>query len=373
MYNRAQNNKFETDILDQKGSETKVEDISLRKVLYTSKAGTIAYTKVSRNILKTGFPDNKPEPYMYYNCEIREKDKNKPVVFFTRKPGMIVSYEDVGNWVDRINSSNKDEFILAIFVLNSENKLVNGDCNYELEEYIRKSEMADHSSWGDFSIGNFNPRIVSKTQGQVNSKIAKEFSIEENTTSKLNSGLGKMFGDLLLPPENFGKKPSANMNKPMTSGMKLKKHKNILFGCDFSNITYFPGGIEVILVFESKKKIKSTGFVVAIDSESGAISHTVWEENMGLVMPFEIVEVNITVAPKNEKDKVFDILLNEKIENVKNSDISCSLNKTHNGKGCGVHLMFEQEQPAKLEMRVKLKLNRRDVKPLFMIEKGGDK
>ncbi len=249
LYNRAQNNKFETDILDQKGSETKVEDISLRKVLYTSKAGTIAYTKVSRNILKTGFPDNKPEPYMYYNCEIREKDKNKPVVFFTRKPGMIVSYEDVGNWVDRINSSNKDEFILAIFVLNSENKLVNGDCNYELEEYIRKSEMADHSSWGDFSIGNFNPRIVSKTQGQVNSKIAKEFSIEENTTSKLNSGLGKMFGDLLLPPENFGKKPSANMNKPMTSGMKLKKHKNILFGCDFSNITYFPGGIEVILVF----------------------------------------------------------------------------------------------------------------------------
>ena len=126
--------------------------------------------KKTRNILKTGFPDNKPEPYMYYNCEIREKDKNKPVVFFTRKPGMIVSYEDVGNWVDGIDSSNKDEFIMAIFVLNSDNTLVGDDPNYKLEEYIRKSEMADHNSWGDFSMGNFNPRIVSKVQSQVNSK-----------------------------------------------------------------------------------------------------------------------------------------------------------------------------------------------------------
>ena len=37
----------------------------------------------------------------------------------------LVSYEDVGNWVDGISASSKDEFIFAIFVLNSENKLTN--------------------------------------------------------------------------------------------------------------------------------------------------------------------------------------------------------------------------------------------------------
>ena len=27
---------------------------------------------------------------MYFNYEIKDKEKNKPVLFFTRKPGMIV-------------------------------------------------------------------------------------------------------------------------------------------------------------------------------------------------------------------------------------------------------------------------------------------
>lgn len=54
---------------------------------------------------------------------------------------MIVSYEDVGNWVDGISASSKDEFIFAIFVLNSENKLTNTREPYSLEEYVRKSEI----------------------------------------------------------------------------------------------------------------------------------------------------------------------------------------------------------------------------------------
>ena len=81
LYNRAMEGKLENDILDQVDVETKVENIILRKVLHTTKAGTVAYTRVPRNVLKTGVPDNKPEPYMYFNCDIREKDKNKPVVF----------------------------------------------------------------------------------------------------------------------------------------------------------------------------------------------------------------------------------------------------------------------------------------------------
>lgn len=53
----------------------------------------------------------------------------------------------MGNWVDGISASNKDEFIFAIFVLNSENKLTNTREPYSLEEYVRKSEMADHTSF----------------------------------------------------------------------------------------------------------------------------------------------------------------------------------------------------------------------------------
>ena len=54
-------------------------------------------------------------------------------------------------------------------MLNSENRLANTNGIYSLEEYVRKSEMADHTSWGDFSMGNNNPRIVSKVQTQTSS------------------------------------------------------------------------------------------------------------------------------------------------------------------------------------------------------------
>lgn len=374
LYNRAIGKKFEEDILDQIDTETKAEDIVLRKVLYATKAGTVAYTKVSRNILKTGFPDNKPEPYMYYNCEIREKDKNKPVVFFTRKPGMIVSYEDVGNWVDGINSSNKDEFIMAIFVLNSDNTLVSNNSNYRLEEYIRKSEMADHTSWSDFSMENFNPRIVSKVQGQVISKISKEFSVEEEETlSKLNSGLGKMFGDLLLPPENFGKKPSLGQGTTPKLGSNLKKHKNVLFGYDSANIVYYAGGMTVKLIIKSKNRIRSTGFVVAIDSESGSISHSEWENKMGLIMPFEIVKADVKIKKIDNGEEKTEMIVDKDNTSVNKDNIICSLVKSDKEKGCGVHVDLDEEHSIEMEITVNLQLSRRDVKPLFMVEKVGDK
>lgn len=375
LYNRAISEEMCDDILKEEGVECKSEEIILRKVLETTKAGTVAYAKVPRKILKTGYPDNKPEPYMYFNCEIRDKEKNKPVLFFTRKPGMIVSYEDVGNWVDGISASNKDEFILAIFVLNSENRLANTNGIYSLEEYVRKSEMADHTSWGDFSMGNNNPRIVSKVQTQVNSKISKEFSVEEeDTTSRLNSGLGKMFGDLLLPPENFGKKPSGGSGGGQGGNGHTETHKNVIFGYEPSKTKYSPNGMVVKLTIRSRRKITSTGINLAIDSETGAIKPKDWEEKMGLSMPFAISSTEIFIKKLDGSDR--DLKMTVDSTNIKSKvdDISCELVKTNNNVGCGIHIMSESEHQIEMELDVSLQLNRKDIKPLFNVDKNeGDK
>ena len=375
LYNRAISEEMCDDILKEDGVECKSEEIILRKVLETTKAGTVAYAKVPRKILKTGYPDNKPEPYMYFNCEIRDKEKNKPVLFFTRKPGMIVSYEDVGNWVDGISASNKDEFILAIFVLNSENRLANTNGIYSLEEYVRKSEMADHTSWGDFSMGNNNPRIVSKVQTQVNSKISKEFSVEEeDTTSRLNSGLGKMFGDLLLPPENFGKKPSGGSGGGQGGNGHTETHKNVIFGYEPSKTKYSPNGMVVKLTIRSRRKITSTGINLAIDSETGAIKPKDWEEKMGLSMPFAISSTEIFIKKLDGSDR--DLKMTVDSTNIKSKvdDISCELVKTNNNVGCGIHIMSESEHQIEMELDVSLQLNRKDIKPLFNVDKNeGDK
>lgn len=375
LYNRAISEEMCDDILKEDSVECKSEEIILRKVLETTKAGTVAYAKVPRKILKTGYPDNKPEPYMYFNCEIRDKEKNKPVLFFTRKPGMIVSYEDVGNWVDGISASNKDEFILAIFVLNSENRLANTNGIYSLEEYVRKSEMADHTSWGDFSMGNNNPRIVSKVQTQVNSKISKEFSVEEeDTTSRLNSGLGKMFGDLLLPPENFGKKPSGGSGGGQGGNGHTETHKNVIFGYEPSRTKYSPNGMVVKLTIRSRRKITSTGINLAIDSETGAIKPKDWEEKMGLSMPFAISSTEIFIKKLDGSDR--DLKMTVDSTNIKSKvdDISCELVKTNNNVGCGIHIMSESEHQIEIELDVSLQLNRKDIKPLFNVDKNeGDK
>lgn len=371
LYNRAIGAEINNDILSDSSVVTSVEDISLRNVLDTTKAGTIAYTKVPRTLLKTGFPDNKPEPFMYFNCEIRDKEKNKPVVFFTRKPGMIVSYEDVGGWVDGICPTNKDEFILAIFVLNSNNKLAKVDTNISLEEYVRKSEMADHTSWGDFSMGNFNPRIISKVQGQVNSRISKEFSVEEeDNISKLNSGLGKMFGDLLLPPENFGKKPSIGVRKTPRGGQQFEKHRNVMFGYDASKTKYTPSGMLVKLQIKSRGEITETGIRLAIDSETGAISSKDWENKMGLHMPFEIRSCDVSISKLDGKDSQIDYHLNGEVIKDKISDINCELEKTENNTIYGLHIHMEKEHSVEVEISVELKLHRKDLRPLFVVEKN---
>lgn len=375
LYNRAISEEVCDDVLKEDGVECKSEEIILRKVLETTKAGTVAYAKIPRKILRTGYPDNKPEPYMYFNCEIRDKEKNKPILFFTRKPGMIVSYEDVGNWVDGISASNKDEFILAIFVLNSENRLTNTNGIYSLEEYVRKSEMADHTSWGDFSMGNNNPRIVSKVQAQVNSKISKEFSVEEeDTTSRLNSGLGKMFGDLLLPPENFGKKPSCGSGGGQGGNGHTETHKNVIFGYDPSKTKYFPNGMVVKLTIKSRGKIASTGINLAIDSETGAIKPKDWEEKMGMSMPFAIVSTEIAIKKLDGSDSNLKTVVDSINVKTKLDDISCELIKTNNNSGCGLRIMSEHEHQMEVELDVSLQLNRKDIKPLFNVEKNeGDK
>lgn len=370
LYNRAIVQNVSGDILDNSMSDNKAEKISLRKVLENTEAGTIAFAKVSRKLLKMDFPDNKPEPYMYFNCEIRDKEKNKPVISFTRKPGMVVSYEDVGNWVDGINASGKEEFIFGIFVLNSNNKLAELDSNYSLEEYVRKSEMADHTSWGDFSMGNINPRIVSKVQGQVISKISKEFSVvEEDNASKLNSGLGKMFGELLLPPENFGKKPSNGSGKTPSGKQQFEKHKNVMFGYDPSNTKYSSKGMFVKLILKSRGEIRTTGVKLAIDSENGPISANDWENRMGLYMPFEISESQVTILKLDGSSS--DIKMNVSKEHLEENinGIKCVLGKTDKQAGYEIHIELENDHAIDMEISIMLQLHRKDVKPLFIVEK----
>lgn len=367
LYNRASYVE-EQDILSDI-AEKKTEAITIRKYLQDSTIGVLAFAKINRELLRMNAPDNKPEPFMYFNNEIRDTEVNRPTICYTRKPAMIVAYENVGAWVSNIAPSSKDEYILGIFVLSSFNKLKNSPTETTLEEYVRKSEMADHTSWSDWSEGSYNPRFVSKIQTNVNKIVSKEFStVVDTPKTKVNSGLGKMFGDLLLPPEGFGKGASGSSNS--NGGGQTGNRSRFKFAIDTSNIKYGANTMIVPMVVETspKKKVSRTGFDILIDSESKKIEIGEWESKMGLESPFCITsyKIFVDIVDGEKYSKTEEISVGESIEI---GDILFAGRVTKKGTCYGLSIYSDEPHYYKLKIEVSINLNRKDIKPSFMFEK----
>ncbi|MGN9013486.1 hypothetical protein ACTNBP_12270 [Oliverpabstia intestinalis] len=369
LYNRANYVKDE-DIFTNSDIEVKIESVNLRGCLSETSSGKVAFAKVPRKILGMEAPLNKPEPFMYLNCEIRDEDVNRPVVCFVRKPAMIVSYENVGAWVSNIPTTSKDEYIIAIYVLNSSNNLKGCPTEKSLEEYIRRSEMADHTSWEDWSEGSYNPRIITKIQNGVNKLISKEFVTEVQTVKpKINSGLGKMFGDMLLPPDGFGKRPGPD-HKP-GQGQNSFSRKGFHFKVEDEKIKYLPTGMIVSLILETsrKNKIIGTAFQIQVDSESKKIEISEWESKMGLITPFDIQDARIEALMIDGQVVNKTEILSHDDDTINISNISFSKLKSSKGTCYGLRVFSDTPLAIKIRMNVTIKTNRKDVKPAFVFEK----
>lgn len=369
LYNRA-NHVVDEDFLSEVNAEVYADKVIVKKYLADTNAGTVACTKLSRDALKMNVPHNKPEPAVYFNCEIAEKNINRPFVFFVRKPGMIVSYEHVSAWTAGIPSTNKNEYILGIFVLNSPNTTKgNNPPVANIEEYIRKSEMADHTSWSDWGSSDYNPRIVSKIQKSVVKTISSQYSAaEDEQKTKENSELGRFLGDLILPPDGFGKGANAKAGKS-NGDLRKKNPKKFTFSVDSDNIGYIADKMMVPIVLKTaaNKKIKHSAFEMHID---GAADMTTWEESWNLESPFTIENVGIYIDTLDgEKiNKVIE-LSNENKKSVY-SDIEFSLRTTKQGTSFGLDITAVEEHSMKIDVIVTVHLKKKNVRPLFVFEKG---
>lgn len=368
LYNRA-NHIDEEDILTDTEALTKVDSIKIIKYLTDTQAGTLAYTKVPKELLGMKAPDNKPEPFMYFNCEIRDEEVNKPTICFVRKPGMIVSYENVGVWASNIPPTSKNEYILGIFVLNSYNQMKNSPTPRSLEEYVRRSEMADHTSWSDWCEGTYNPRIITKIQSNVNKIISKEFApVETVTKPKENSGLGKLFGEMLLPPDGFGKRPGPETKPPVNP----PNRRGANFRVDDSKIKYLSGTMIIPLILETsgKKRISRIGFDIQIDSESKKIEMQEWENKLNLNPAFEIKDCKIDVIfLDGQKVNKSGMIIKDSSE-VRINDILFKKKSLLSGTCCGLSIESEENHSIKARIVITLSVHRNDVKPVFVFEKG---
>ena len=284
--------------------------IELRSIFSnTSVAGYISYVKVDASDMKMDNPNNLMSPYYYIGRFNFNEVANDPIVLFCRKPGMVVSYELTGDWTDGIPKSSKSEFIIGVFKSNSANTIKQNGMS--LEEYLRKSEKADHMSWGDLSEIDFRPNIVSKIQGHVRRKITSDYGeISRGGGEHKNLGLGKKLADLLLPPTDYsawdeglggqqgdgGSGGSAGTSSTIPPKTTKKNKKPVLkaFGAPVFGKDEIQQSVQICL--GNKTKVRVGAMVL---TETSAVKGDTWESTGYLDKPFPVKVNNIVV------DKIF--------------------------------------------------------------------
>lgn len=356
--------------------ESYVEDINLKGLNKGQMAGRIAYVKVNKKNLCMLKPENKPVPYIYLNLPLISIDKNKPIICFTRKPGMIVSYEQMGPWVEGIPSSSGDEFIFGVFKLNSKNEYVLANLKkLSLEEYARRSENADHISWCDYSIDNANVNLIAKIQKHVKTRISKRFSESQNLDIEtVNSGLGKLLGDTLLPPEDFGKKPSSRKRNEdgKDKGKQIQNHKKATFTINNAAVKYLKNGMQIQMFLKTKSGFSTGTIEMSIDSSVKTITIPEWEESLKKstcsMQNVQIIIDKVEGVPNRSK-----IILNDKNRNKSNEFLNTKL--IFSKKNTGYMVEIDCLKKCKLEISIYLDINvnGKNLKPEFTFkEKRGD-
>ena len=346
-------------------NEFKIEEIKIREALEGSSAGKLIYKNVSSKDLGMLPPDNLLSPETYCNLEIDNKDQHKPIFAFTRKIGMVVSIENNGKWLEGVPSTDEDNYLLAFFVPDSEKKLQKCK-NITLDEYLRESEHADHTSWNDHS----NQRIIKKIQDGVKKQLAKALKKDdEKSLSGRGTSFSRTLGDLLLPKLGFGNKPSDKPTQPNSNG---SKNGGIVFSIDPKKTIYSATSMEIEASWAATAPLKKATISLAIGSEGSSITASEWENLMGLSMPFEIESASIAfLKAKGRPSEEFHPISKAKVEKI-NDQYSLELRCTSKGIGNTIVLSYAEASKFKSRIRIKIKFldMKRDKMPTFLLERG---
>ena len=217
-----------------------------------SEVGYLVFGTFSYDELNMDRPTEAVNPHFLSNLEEQSTDQNSTIITYCRQPGMLVSYENKGEWAHNLPVSNKDEYIIALFVLNSNNKITftGMDKTMSLDEYVRQGENADHISWSDHQLNLYNPKLIDRIQKNVNSKLKSEFEELINEKPMDNdSRLARRAGDLILPPQGFGKKARKIQKSSTNAGMvrSTATCRTTIFSDD---IVYKNDGVEIPIRFQ---------------------------------------------------------------------------------------------------------------------------
>jgi hypothetical protein len=296
-------------------SDINVKDIEVHRTLKSNEAGRVAFVKVNKENLKMNVPNNKKSPHEYLALDNSMDEYNTPVLAYLRKPGMVVSFETEGKWTTGVEKT-ADEYIIAMFVPNSDNTIKSDEGNISLDEYLRQGEKADHSSWSDIMLDDKKLTIVERIQKRVAASIRDAYNKEEKESKSSRSGaLSKSLASALLPPAGFGKSPGSRPKPPGGGGTSTRTRtgKIVITGNRIGE------NGNTILDFEITvpQKAETLYFEFLVDSEgSKKIKGNEWEDEneIGTPFPIEISKVVLNDDLKADLQKTNRFGINNSAE-----------------------------------------------------------
>ena len=323
MYNITEENK-DDNAFTEEGYTVTCEQISLRNVFGNgSVAGRLVCVKLDKAYLKILPPDNCKSPYQHISNTVVTMDTgNSPLIMYTRRPGMIVGYDYSGAWTHSMTKCSPDEYIIGLFILNSSNQLRN-DSAYDklisLEEYIRQGEKADHAEWTDHNVKGNNPRIVHNIQKNIIRKVNQTYKEKIiDTSERKNIGLSHALADMLLPSQDFGKKPTAPLGSGSSASGSFsapKKSSFTLIGApDYKN---------GVLSYNYEIVVRNNACTLEAEviTDFAKYSADKWEEEIGKPFPLEFDNFSIDIIQdKTGKKTQHSLSLNGLL-----SDDDCSI------------------------------------------------
>ena len=369
--------EFEDRILQINNTKISVRGEKTQWLEGNAKLGWFCSAKLSKDDLRmTPNRGNFFSPYAYLDIA---HEKNIPIICYTRSPGMIVEYTtdiSLANLDKKIQLS-EDEFIIGIFKLNSDKKLVqNGSIPSTmnlLEDYFRAVERSDHANWKDINVdkSSFNPQYVTSIFAKIGRSLGNDYSSKEFSDELKNSGLRKRFSEL-LPPLGFGNRPTKSVQLGSGSGgvagTALNRSKGISFEIFSDQIEYDSDFMSVPFRITTSAKNKKLNFCVAllIDSESSSVKMDEWEENMGLNTPFSIHSCSVHLECDNNGSTFkedFSIYPDEK-EKIE-FDISFVPIKTERETCFGINFSMKKPKIFEIDAVLRIAVNSKDVMPIF--------
>lgn len=315
--------------------------------------GTFIYKVFSKEELGMVPPYNLPSP-KYMTDSSYDVDE-KGLLFYLRKPGMVVNYE---NSKFGYYSVNEENYLIGMFILNDE--AIFNDEN--LGKYIRKSEEANHKEWNDINVDDFpylkGKKPFKKICTVISRILAEEFKqINVINLEGSNTFLQKKLGEKLMPPSDFGNRPGikeqSNSETFTKSSSKPKAKIELIEIDNFGILTYL---LEVNLKINEK-------FKVTLNVKVGGKSYSFdkWNE-MNFPLPCKIKRIDIEelYLNSNKINLPHNVIIDEGFTKTKSRSINGL--KIYKFKGvvvdnncaCGIQIQNVSGRKLKLKFRFKV-------------------